>query len=116
MDCRVFYRLDGTVEVVHIAPHVVDKNKERVFTKCAEASGLDGLPYDTMDTADLPDKVDREKWRGAKGAGVAVDPSVVTLTERRQAVKDSLAAELDKAQANPVAAIRLMLQLEEKDY
>lgn len=77
---------------------------------------LVGLPFDDIDPATLPDKIDREKWRGSKGAGVSVDATVITLAERRKAKEDALDAELAKPSPDAVETARLSRDLDKQNY
>lgn len=77
---------------------------------------LKGLPFDDIDPATLPDRKDRDKWRGSKATGLRVDQSVVTLAERRQAVEDALDAELAKPVPNAVTALKLQRRLDKRDF
>lgn len=120
--CRVYYRPDGTVAVVHpvFKARRLDETEQefldRAYAKAEKESGLTGLDFDDTDTANLPDRKDRDKWRGQKGQGVRVDPSVVTRAERRQAVEAQLDAELAKPNPNPVQALKLQRRLEKGEY
>ena len=122
MNCRVFYRADGTVAVIHPvskARRAGESEAEfyaRVMEEAVTGTDLDGLPYDDIDPAALPTRADREKWRGSKGKGVTIDTSVVTSAERRKAVEDSLDAELAKETPDPVQVIGLRRQLDTGAY
>lgn len=78
---------------------------------------LEGLPFEDVDPSTLPqDRKNRDKWRGKKGKGIKVDPSVVTVAEKRQAVEDELDTELAKASPDSVQAIKLQRKLDKRDY
>ena len=74
-----------------------------------------GHPHENIDKTSLP-TTDRDKWRGAVGQGVNIDPTVVTLRERREAVVADLDAELDSPGGNPMAALQLQRKLDKRDY
>lgn len=120
--CRVFYKADGTVAVVHpvFKARRLDETEQefldRAYAKAEKESGLTGLDFDDTDTANLPDRKDRDKWRGQKGQGVSVDQTVVTGAERRQAVEAQLDTELAKPTPDPVKALQLRRQIEKGDY
>jgi hypothetical protein len=122
MNVRVYYKPDGSVVVIHPAPKARRKGEsnqdflDRVATKAAYSAGLEGLPYDDVDPATLPDRKDRDKWRGSKAQGLRIDPSVVTLAEQRQAVEYALDAELAKPAPNAVTALKLQRQLDTRNY
>lgn len=122
MNCRVIYRGDGSVVVIHPAPkaqmlgETEDDFLKRVFGKAVKDTELEGLPCDDVDPSALPERKHRNKWRGSKGKGVRVDHSVVTVAERRQAVEDELDAELAKETPDSVHALKLQRKLQKKDY
>lgn len=79
MKVRVVYKPDKTVAVIYPAPNsrrVGEPEADwlgRVFAKAME-SGFNGLPFDDIDTAELPQtREDREAWEGEKGKGVSVN-------------------------------------------
>jgi hypothetical protein len=47
---------------------------------------------------------------------VQIDPSIITVAERRQAVVDDLDAELAKELPDAVVALRLQRQLDKREY
>jgi hypothetical protein len=122
MKCRVFYRPDGRVTVLHPAPKARRINEaddafyERVFASAMTKAGLSGLDFDDMDDALLPPRAERDKWRGSKGQGVRVDGTVVTKAERRAMVEAALDQELSKPNPDAVEAIRLRRRLEKGDF
>lgn len=78
MICRVYYRSDGTVAVVHPAPGARRKDEsdadfmERVAEKAVAGTELEGLPFDDKASSELPDRKDRSNWRGDKATGMRV--------------------------------------------
>ena len=153
--CRVYYRADGSVAVVHPAPQsrrvivvspsgerreykarndfmakvpalrqsgvtvIVEDDRaflDRVYAEAEATGGLAGLDYEELDPVELPDRVEREKWRGGKGLGVKIDPAVVTEKDRRLQVEADLDAELASPQPDPVTVIRLKRKLDKRDY
>lgn len=120
--CRVVYKPGGEVSVLYPAPKARRQFETdadfypRIFADIAKKGGLEELPFDDVDTATLPDRKDRDKWRGGKATGLRVDLSVVTLAERRKAVEDTLDAELAKPQPNAVAALKLQRQLDTGNF
>lgn len=122
MKCRVIYRSDKTVAVIHPAPKA-RRSKEteaaflkRVFEKAIKGTELEGLPYDDVEPSILPDRKDRNKWRGKKGEGIKIDHSVVTMAEKRQAIENELDAELAKATPDLVQVIKLERKLQKRAY
>lgn len=93
---------------------ILNKNKEVV------RYALVGVPFEDLDDSELPStKTDREKWRGSKSSGVHIDNSVVTMAEKRQAVKDARAVLLTKGMPtakNVMDTAKLTIKLIEKDY
>lgn len=175
MKCRVIYRPDGTVVVIHPAPKarqitvtytkkgldafskkypdnlsplpapgvpfvfndcsevrinipymkklggVVEVESDsnlvnRVYQKAIKGTELEGLLYGDIDPTALPDRKDRDKLRGKKGEGIRVDHSIVTMSEKRQAIEDGLDAELAQTNPDPVKAMKLQRKLEKRDY
>jgi hypothetical protein len=121
--CRVVYKPDGQVSVIHPAPkarrgkETAVEHLERYYQEVIiKKPALSGLDYDDMDSTALPDRKDREKWRGSKGGGVSIDVSVVTLKERRQAIEDVLDLELVKGTPDAIVIARLNRQLDKGDY
>ena len=74
-----------------------------------------GHPHENIDKTSLP-TTDRDKWRGAVGQGVNIDPTVVTSRERRAAVVADLDAELDGPGGNPIEALKLQRKLDTGNY
>lgn len=123
MKCRIVYKPDGQVSIIHPAPNArMPKETEnaflkRVFEKTMSDSGFKGLPYEDVDKSTLPqDRKDRDKWRGNKESGIYVDHTIVTEQEKRQAVEDQLDAELAKDEPNSVKVIGLQRKLDKRDY
>lgn len=80
MKVRVVYKPDKSVAVIHPAPKSRKPEEseiqwlERVFNKAMQQGKLNGLPFDDIDSSELPpDKEDREAWEGRKGAGVYIN-------------------------------------------
>ncbi len=123
MKCRIVYKPDGTVSVIHpVSKARKPKETEaaflkRVFGKAVKGTELEGLPYDDVEPSSLPqDRKDRDKWRGKKGEGIKVDSSIITIAEKRQAIENELDAELAKAAPDPVQVIKLERKLQKRDY
>lgn len=124
MKCRIFYKPDGTVSILHPAPKArlqdeTDKKfLNRVAKKAVAGTELEGLEFDDVEPDELPSRKDRDKWRGAKGGGIHVDESIVTKAEKRQALEDELDAELAKpeAEVNTAKAMKLQRKLDKRDY
>lgn len=89
---------------------------DRVCLKASQGKELEGLPYDDVDPDTLPDRKDREKWRGSKGVGVQIDLSVITPADLRVADKAALEVERGKAVPNMKIALDLLLKLQENKY
>ena len=146
MNCRIWYKGDGTVAVTHPVEKARLKDEsdedflERVCVKAAKTTQdmldaekakpipnpdkiaklendvLVGLPFDDVDPITLPDRKDRMKWRGNKSQGLSVDNTVITLAEKRQAVEDALDTELAKSTPDTIKAMRLQRKLDKRDY
>ncbi len=118
MKCRVIYKPDDTVSVIHCVPAAKREDEtqgeflERVYLSSVQGTELEGLPYDDLDPTILPDRTDRDKWRKNQGGGVRVDHTVVTGTEMRRAVEDRLDAELAKSAPDTVLVLKLQRKLE----
>jgi hypothetical protein len=89
---RVVYKPDKSVAV--IVPSKGGDYETKV-NRCMEESKLDGLPYDDIDSSQLPkDRTNRRFWEGEKGFGVSVNQAKAdtyippkTLEERIQALE-----------------------------
>ena len=122
--CRVVYKPDGTVAVIHAALDARDveggETLEAFYTRAFGAAmagtELEGLPYDDIDPATLPSRTEREMWRGAKGAGVWIDTTVKTTAERRAALEAQIDAELAQASPDPVRLLKLKRKLEKGEF
>jgi len=81
MKVRVYYKNDGTVSVVHPAPKARKSGEsdkaflDRVSKKSEKECGLAGFEYEDIDSADLPSRDSRNKWRGSKDRGLWIDKS-----------------------------------------
>lgn len=88
MKCRVVYKLDKTVAVIHPVPKSkrLDETEEqwlkRVFDKPIQpqyndsgqqVNPLYGCPYDDTDNSKLPSREDRDAWEGEKGKGIIIN-------------------------------------------
>ena len=75
--CRVFFKADEQITVVYPAPKAKREDEteaefyERVMAKHVAGTVLEGLPFDDVDPATLPEKKHRDKWRGIHGQGAA---------------------------------------------
>ncbi len=121
INCRVFYKADGTISVMYPSPSVrIEGEIDEVFVKriCdkdAKKLGFENLPYDDIDKINLPPgRADRDKWRGDKSQGVYVDTTVITENERREAIQVQIDAELDKAVPNAGKILKLQRDLKTK--
>lgn len=97
MKCRVVYKLDDSVSVIHAAPKSrrADETEaawlERAFAKAMSGS-LQGLPYDDVDSATLPTREHRDAWEGKQGEGISVNQAKVA----QKATDKTKAAKIDK--------------------
>lgn len=68
MLCRVYKKPDGSVAVIHPNPRLKLPTEteaqfvERICQQDAPKSGLDTLPYQDIDSKDLPARTERTKW------------------------------------------------------
>lgn len=116
--CRVIYKTDGAVSVIHVAPKARRPGEtdqqllNRTATEGVRGTKLEGLPFDDINVKDLPPRDEnRDKWRGSKGKRVKIDPSVVTHKEKRQAKEAKLDAEAGKTKPNLKLAFKLQREL-----
>ncbi len=93
---RIVYKPDKTVVVIHPAPKSKKSDEteeqwlERVFTKSMQKPSLKGLPYDDIDSSQLPQtRIDRNAWEGAKGKGITVNQV------KAQQIRDAKQLEID---------------------
>jgi len=90
MKCRVVYKPDGTVAVIHYAP------KSRLSYEDAMARAMKQFPgcdFDDIDTSELPQtRADRNAWRGEKGVGVRVDAGAKAAQDAEKRVAQKLEA------------------------
>lgn len=130
---RVIRKLDDSVAVIIPAPKARRKNEpdqvflDRVYQKAIrrnelkpdEPTEFEGLPFVDIDKSDLPDRANRDKWRMKAGdSKPKVDPSIITVVERRQAIENQLDAEIAKGEnaANMFKIVKLRRKLETRDY
>ncbi len=80
MKCRIVYKPDGTVSVIHPVPKSRRPEEteadwlERVFAKTMQGSPLNGLPFDDVDDTALPvNRDDRDAWEGTQGQGITIN-------------------------------------------
>ena len=108
--CIAYYKPDGQMMLVDLAPkdrqpgETEDQQLQREHEKLLlnsmildEAGDLvtlvskyKDLPYEFIDKATLPERSQRDKWRGSKGNPPGIDNTVVTSEDRRQALEDRL--------------------------
>ena len=73
MKVRLVYKPDKSVVVIHYCPKS-KLSEDEAFSKAIQQDGLSGLPYDDIDSSELPQtRVDRSSWEGEKGRGVTVN-------------------------------------------
>ena len=81
MKCRIVYRADGGISVIHPAPNSRRKDEtkaewlERVFAKAVvDQDDLYGQEYDDVEESEIPsDRKHRDAWTGSKGNGISID-------------------------------------------
>jgi len=90
MKCRVVYKPDGTVAVIHYAP----KSRRSYEDAMARAmTQFPGCEYDDIDVSELPQtREDRAAWRGEKGVGVRVDAGAKAAQDAEKRVAQKLEA------------------------
>lgn len=75
---RVVYKPDKSVVIIVPSPNSKRFGEtetewlERIFNKLMQGD-LEGLPYDDMDSSQLPPRAERQSWEGEKGQGVSVN-------------------------------------------
>lgn len=122
MLCRIVYRPDGQISVIHPAPKARLKDESdqdflgRVAIKACKGMELEGCDYDDIDSSTLPSRQYRDKWRGNKVTGIQIDHSIITEVEKRQSVEDSLDQELIKSNPDLIKIVRLQRKLEKRNY
>lgn len=114
---RVFYKPNGGVIVLSAVMCGKDESPqaclERVGAKdCPRTEAKECLPYDDIDSSQLPDRSTRNKWRGNKATKLRVDNTVVTQSEKMANAEADLEAELEKPSPDPVKVIKLQRKLE----
>lgn len=80
MIIRVVYKPDKSVSIIYPAPNSRRENKTeaqwliRVFEKIMSQGRLKGLPYDDIDSSEIPQtREDRDAWEGKKGKGITIN-------------------------------------------
>jgi len=66
----VSYKPDGKVYYTYGKGDYVETHAEEIVNR---SDALKNLPYDLIDSSQLPDRADRDYWVGEKGKGVKVD-------------------------------------------
>jgi hypothetical protein len=122
MLCRVIYKPDETIAVIHPAPKARLKDESdqdflnRIALKTVKGTELENCPYDDIEKATLPDRRYRDKWRGSKVTGIKIDHSIVTEAEKRQTIEDDIDNELAKSNPDLAKVMKLQRKLDKKDY
>lgn len=75
MKVRILYNADRTVSVIHPAPNSKKENEteEDWLTRIFDEATPTGIEYDDIDHTALPDRSDRQYWRGDKITGIVVE-------------------------------------------
>lgn len=90
MKCRVIYKPDKTVAIIHPAPKSKRKDEteeqwlERVFNKAMNGE-LKDLPYDDIDDSELPDREYRNAWEGEKEKDISINQIKVQTIQKEKA-------------------------------
>lgn len=70
----VVYKPDKSVSIIHhtIKGKLTQKKLERVYNETTKGTSLEGLPYDIVDSSELPNSEEhiQESWEGSKGEGI----------------------------------------------
>ncbi|KYK25698.1 hypothetical protein AYK26_07720 [Euryarchaeota archaeon SM23-78] len=95
MKVRIVYRPDKTVAVIHPAPksrkpsETEEQWLKRIFDKAVKGTLLEGLPYDDIDSSQLPQSRDsRDAWEGEKGKGITINQTKVQQLEQERQKKE----------------------------
>jgi len=73
MIVRVVYLKNKSVAIIYPAPKC-KRSMTEVFEKCMNNPVLRGLPYDDLDSSQLPQSREfRQAWEGKKGIGVYIN-------------------------------------------
>lgn len=86
---RVVYKPDKSVTIIYPVKNSKGVNEtevqwlNRVFTKAMQGE-LKGLPYDDIDSSQLPDRKYRKAWEGQKGIGVSINMLKFTEIENKR--------------------------------
>jgi len=100
----IVYKPDKTVSVIH---PIQDTRKDgesldtffyRIYLDATVGNELYGLPYDVLDTSDLPNREDRESWEGVEGEGV-----LTNTIKKAKKVKAKNRKKLIKERADQIA-------------
>jgi len=87
MNCRVYYKPDKSVIVVYVSSKS-KLSESYSYDRHARLNGLDGLPYDEVDSSTLPQtREHRNAWEGEKGKSISINqfkiqPKPKTIEER----------------------------------
>lgn len=92
--CRVVYKPDKSVAVLHYAPKS-RLTREEAFAKMAKDSGLEGLDYEDMEDTSLPSREDRNAWEGEKGKGIKVNQVKAKESKDAKTKRGKIEAEKD---------------------
>lgn len=115
-----WYIPDGTVKISNPSRQPKETELQALNRFCSRKVKTEpefaNYEYDYIDEDDLPDRKPRQKWRGKKGEGIYIDHSIVTISEKRQAIKDEFDAELTQTNPDLVKAMKLQQKLQNRDY
>lgn len=101
MKVRAIFRNDGGVSIIRPATKSRKKDEseaawlKRVFERCTKEAGLEGFPFEDIDSKDLPSRDDRKYWTKKTSGGIKVDSSKKksdedSKTKKRDTLKSKL--------------------------
>ena len=115
MKCRVVYKPDGTVSVIHPSPksrkleETLLQWQERVFARAMELGGTTGCEYEDIEKSALPTREDRDAWTGNKQTGLKVDQQKAKANRREKLIRAE-AAKIKRDEAREKAITKLQGQ------
>jgi hypothetical protein len=99
---------DGHINILEYTLHqesdadFLDRVYQKVIKRINpdEPSELEGLPFMDINTSELPDRANRDKWRmKPTDSKPKIDHSIITAKEKRQSIENQLDVEIAKGEA-----------------
>jgi len=99
MKCRIVYKPDKSVTVIHYAPKSTTP-PEVAFQKAMKNMGLEGADFEDVESDTLPSREFRNAWEGGKGKKITINETkkqAIIAEKNKPTLEDRIKAIEDKA-------------------